>query len=468
MVEYLQILQYNPTDTIIARVNRMIEAGGDEVTKGYLAFTAYNFFYNSKIMGQEGVAVKIAQNWFLSNKLPWPNEEGKFLLRTFVEFNRHSLIGMDAPELELQDSSGRKISLNSLDAEYTIVYFYTDDCSSCRLQTPQLVDFVNEYQDGVLAVYAVYADSKEDAWKNYINGNLNIYNPFVTWENVYDPDYSSGFQMLYGVIKTPQMFLLDKQKRIIGRKLDVEALKELLKQKNQLRNETFTFIEALFAPAKGNREETIQLIDMFAARCAEDSSAFTDIMSSMFQVLGMDEDYALQEGGAYLAQKYILGEPQRWSKVYLSKVQESLTAFNKNKLGEKVSDLHLERQDKSPVDIFDIPTEYKVLYFYRPNCGMCSVVTPKMAQLYSQFKDKMDIEFLAINLGGSYKEWIEYTQQIGAQWENLRGPEGNAEDIYSKFHLANIPAIYLLKDNIVVAKGINDINLKEILNNIKQ
>ncbi len=468
VVEYLQMLQYNHTDTIIARVNRMIEAGGDNVTKGYLAFTAYNFFYNSKMMGQEGVAVKIAQDWFLNDKLPWPNEEGKFMLRTFVEFNKHSLIGMEAPELELQDSSGRKISLNSLDAEYTIVYFYTDDCPSCRLQTPQLVDFVNEYQSGVLAVYAVYADSKEQAWKDYINSNLYIYNPFIFWENVYDPDFSSGFQILYGVIKTPQMFLLDKEKRIIGRGLDVNALKELLQQKNSMRDETYSFIEAIFNPVKGNTEEICQLIDMFAQRCEGDTDAFRNIMSSIYQYMGMDEDYSMQAGGAYLAEKYILGNPDRWSKVYRDKVQRNLDAFNKNRLGEKVSNLQLERIDKSPIEIYDVTTEYKVLYFYRPNCGMCSEVTPKMAQIYNQFKEKLDIGFLAINLGGSYKEWIEYTGKIGAEWENLRGPEGNADEIYSKFHLENIPAIYLLKDNVVVAKGINDIELQEILNSIKQ
>jgi peroxiredoxin len=466
--QYLSLIQYSHTDTILAKVNSLIEAGDDEHTKSFMAYTAYNFFYNSPIMGQEGIAVKIAQEWFLNDRLPWPNEEGKFMLKAFVEFNRQSLIGMEAPELELQDSSGRKISLNSLQAEYTILYFYTDKCSSCQEQTPQLVDFVNSYNDGVLAVYAVYADSNENSWKEYVKENLYIYNPFTFWTDVYDPDFSSGFHMLYNVMKTPQMFLIDKEKRIIGRGLDVDALKQILAQKNRERDEMHSLFEAIFAPAKGNSTEIALTIDLFAQRAIADQETFREIMSGMFLWLNMDEDYTLQEGAAYLAEKYIVNLPDRWTKTYLQQIKETLEAFNKNKLGEKVSNLHLERADNSPVDVFDITNEYKVLYFYRPNCGMCSEVTPKMAQIYSQFKDKLDIEFLTINLGGGYKEWIEYTQQIGAQWENLRGPEGNAEEIYSKFHLANIPAIYLLKDNIVVAKGINEIDLKEILNSITQ
>ena len=465
--QYLSLIQYSHTDTILAKVNSLIEAGDDEHTKSFMAYTAYNFFYSSPIMGQEGIAVKIAQEWFLNDRLPWPNEEGKFMLKAFVEFNRQSLIGMEAPELELQDSSGRKISLNSLQAEYTILYFYTDKCSSCQEQTPQLVDFVNSYNDGVLAVYAVYADSNENSWKEYVKENLYIYNPFTFWTDVYDPDFSSGFHMLYNVMKTPQMFLIDKEKRIIGRGLDVDALKQILAQKNRERDEMHSLFEAIFAPAKGNSTEIALTIDLFAQRTIADQETFRDIMSGMFLWLNMDEDYTLQEGAAYLAEKYIVNLPDRWTKTYLQQIKETLEAFNKNRLGEKAADLQLERQDMSPINMSDITTEYKVLYFYRPNCGMCSQVTPKMAQIYNEFKDKLDIQFLAINLGGGYREWIEYTQTVGADWENLRGPEGDSGEIYNKYYIDNIPQIYLLINGTVAAKGINDIDLKEILKSIK-
>ena len=465
--QYLRLIQYSHTDTILAKVNNLINAGDDEQTKSFMAYTAYNFFYNSPLMGQEGIAVKIAQEWFLNDKLPWPNKEGKFMLKAFVEFNKHSLIGMEAPELELQDSSGRKISLNSLQAEYTILYFYTDQCSSCKEQTPLLVDFVNSYNDGVLAVYAVYADSKESAWKEYVKENMYIYNPFTYWTDVYDPYFSSGFHMLYNVMKTPQMFLIDKEKRIIGRGLDVETLKELLARKNQERDEMYSLFEAIFAPVKGNILEINRTIDLFAQRIIDSPETFRDIMSGMFLWLNMDEDYTLQEGAAYLAEKYIVDLPHRWTKTYHQQIKETLEAANKNRIGHKAEDLNLERQDMTPIDISDITTEYKVLYFYRPNCGMCSQVTPKMAEIYNEFKDKLDIQFLAINLGGGYKEWIEYTQAIGADWENLRGPGGDSGDIYNKYHIDNIPQIYLLKDGTVVAKGINDIDLKEILKSIR-
>jgi hypothetical protein len=91
-----------------------------------------------------------------------------------------------------------------------------------------------------------------------------------------------------------------------------------------------------------------------------------------------------------------------------------------------------------------------------------------MAALYNEFKDKLDIQVLAINLGGNYAEWINYISSNCPAWENVRGIEGDSSEIYGNYYLESVPTIYLLKDNVVVAKDINDIELKETLNTIIQ
>ena len=49
----------------------------------------------------------------------------------------------------------------------------------------------------------------------------------------------------------------------------------------------------------------------------------------------------------------------------------------------------------------------------------------------------------------------------------MRGPGGDSGEIYNKYYIDNIPQIYLLINGTVAAKGINDIDLKEILKSIK-
>lgn len=466
--QYLKMAQYNHIDTIRKYVDEMIVSGTNDLIKGKLAYTAYNFFYNSKIMGHEAIAVEIALEWFLSNKLEWPSEEGKFMLRTFVEFNRHSLIGMQAPELTLTDTSGNAVSLHSLDAEYKIIYFYTDNCASCTKETPKLVDFINSYDKGPLAVYAVYADSNADKWKNYINSQLYIFNPFMNWVNVYDPTYESGFQILYNVIKTPQMFVLDKENRIIGRGLDTDALKELLGERNLQRDKLRGLIEGYFSAVASDTSAIREGIATLYENSRHDEQLCKEFIDGMYNTLRMSDLYTLQDGALWVAENYILGEPHLWSSQYLEKVGEYVRRYNMNRLGKVAADITLEKEDGSSIMLSDITNEYKVLYFYRPNCGMCSLITPKMADLYKKYKDLLNIEFVAINLGGNYNEWFKYIQHNNAGWENVRGIDGNSSSIYEAYWLQEIPAIYLLKDNIVMAKDINDIELEEILKNIIQ
>ena len=466
--QYLRLLQYNHNDTIIKYVDTLIAGGGNRELQNRLAYTAYNFFHDPQIMGQEGIAVHIAQEWFLSDKLDWPNSEGKFLLRTFVEFNKHSLIGMDAPELSLVDTTGNTVPLSTLDAEYTIIYFYTDDCITCRKETPLLVDFVNSYEDGPLAVYAVYANDNAQRWKEYIEKELFIYNPFMNWVNLYDPEYESGFQILYNVIKTPQMFLLDKEKKIIGRGLNVKTLKELLEEKNAQRDRTRELIEEFFAPLAGDTLQIYNGIDMFYNSSRGDTALMKEFLFEIYNTLGRSDNYNLQQGAVYLAEKYIAGLPQFWKEGFVEGRKEDVRRFNMNRLGKPAANLELERPDGSPINLSDVTTDYKVLYFYRPNCGICSEVTPKVAAIYGKYKDSLDIEIVAINLGGSYNEWIEYISGIEATWENVRGTDGDSSPIYREYYLESIPAIYLLKDNIVIAKDINDVELEKILNTITQ
>lgn len=50
----------------------------------------------------------------------------------------------------------------------------------------------------------------------------------VSVTNLWDPSLNSDFQRKYGVLKTPQMFLIGKDGVILGRKLDVPALESML------------------------------------------------------------------------------------------------------------------------------------------------------------------------------------------------------------------------------------------------
>ena len=49
------------------------------------------------------------------------------------------------------------------------------------------------------------------------------------WTNVWDPGYTSNFRRLYDVTSTPIIYILDKNKKIIAKRLDVDSSLKFLK-----------------------------------------------------------------------------------------------------------------------------------------------------------------------------------------------------------------------------------------------
>lgn len=463
---YLKSIQINKIQYIIDQINSVLLANinsNNSKLKSYLAWSAFNYFATSKIMGQEEIAIYIAQNYFLNNKLTVPSNEAYVLIQNFVDFNKHSLIGMEAPNLNLQEINGNNFSITSLANIPTILFFYTDNCSICKEQTPLLLDFINEYEGGMLNVIAIYTDSNKDLWKKYVEDNFSsIYNPFINWINVYDPSYNSNFQVLYNVLSTPQMFLIDQNKTIIGRNLDAKSLEELVMIRDKRTEELSNLFENYFNGLK-NSNDIEKGIDYLYSKSASDSLLLQEVTENLFNTLRFSPNYMLQQGAKYLSENYIINSSL--NKYFIDVVNKWLQIYNMNPLGADAANILLETPGKSTVWLDEIISPYKVLYFYNIDCGLCEVITPKLKDLYNKFKEK-GVEFVAINTGSDYEKWIKYISTNNLNWINLWGG-ANRSDIYKNYYLESVPAIYLLKENMVIAKDINDLDLTELLQLIK-
>ena len=78
-------------------------------------------------------------------------------------------------------------------------------------------------------------NEKKSDWVKYIKEHnigdwINVYETKEMEKAVEDAKVA-GFRQLFDVIQTPTLFLLDKEKRIIGKKLGFEQLNGLLEAK---------------------------------------------------------------------------------------------------------------------------------------------------------------------------------------------------------------------------------------------
>jgi thiol-disulfide isomerase/thioredoxin len=184
----------------------------------FVSVYLFNHFRESEIMGHDAVLLKIADDIYLSGKADWVSKEFTEDLRKQTELLRHNLIGMKAEDLVMNSYKGIFVSLHDIEKEFTILYFWEPDCGHCKEATPKLKAYYEKVRNSSIEVFAICTTSDKGAWSKYIEeNNLN-------WINGWDPERGSHYDYLYNVQTTPMVYILDRDKKIIAKKLSVEDI----------------------------------------------------------------------------------------------------------------------------------------------------------------------------------------------------------------------------------------------------
>ena len=206
----------------------IIESCKDSIVRQHVALKLYADYMASPVMGAEAVAIDIADRWFFTGKVKMKTDIDLMNARIFADFNRSSLIGERAPALTMEDSRGDSLTLFGAPSKrYSILYFYDTGCPDCLVTSVMLRTSLS-LSKHPLDLYAVYAGADSLSWREYRDKRLDIKSPMADVHHLWDPEVKSDFQLKYGVLKTPQMFLIGKDNVILGRRLDVPALESML------------------------------------------------------------------------------------------------------------------------------------------------------------------------------------------------------------------------------------------------
>ena len=184
-----------------------------------------NASINSNIMGMDALFVDLARTYYLSGQAFWATDESIKKIRENVAFAEHNLIGKIAPDLTLENIDGEFVNLHKIKSKITVVLIYEPECSHCKVFVPQFhKDVYQKFKDKGLAVYAIYSMDKKEEWSEFLIKH-NLYD----WINVWDETHISQFKVLYDARKTPAVYILDENKKIIAKGLGVEQIGELMK-----------------------------------------------------------------------------------------------------------------------------------------------------------------------------------------------------------------------------------------------
>ena len=225
--KYFQILEPENVDVKSRECDLLIDSAKDSLLRQHIALKAYEHYLNSTLMGDEGVAVHLTDTWFASGRVSMGGEEVLFNARIFADFNRQSLLGKPASSFAMESFEGDSVLFGGRSDRYRVLLFYDTDCAKCKLELMRLRPLLDS-RDWPVDLYAVYTGCDKESWGRWLSERMNINAPRTRIFNLWDPEIASDYQMKYGVLQTPRMFLIDKEGIIIGRGLDSDALERLL------------------------------------------------------------------------------------------------------------------------------------------------------------------------------------------------------------------------------------------------
>jgi len=237
--KYYNTLVYPDPDSVNKELDWMLGYASinEEMTR-FLLVKFVNRYLVMKYMWEDAVFTHLYEKYFSQKEYPWLTEQGKKTITDRYYSLVSNIMGKPAENISLPDSTGKMISLYTDTAKFTIVCFWDPTCSHCQEALPVLDSMYQaKWKAAGVRMYAVAKETsgtKKD-WLSFINNHH-----LTGWTNVY---YSKeeekkrvdanipGYSQLYDVQTLPTVYLLDKDKRIVAKKLTWQQADDILQLK---------------------------------------------------------------------------------------------------------------------------------------------------------------------------------------------------------------------------------------------
>lgn len=237
--EYFDQLVYPNPDTVIREMEWMLGyASANEEMEKYLLIKFVNRYLNQKYMWEDRVFVHLFEKYFSQKDYAWLNEKGKKTIFDRAYSLMANLFGSQASDIEAPDSSGKMQTLYSVTNPYTVIVFWDPSCGHCKETLPRIDSMYRaKWKAENVRIFAVSKESEgtKNDWLKFLRdhkleGWTNVYYSRAD-ENARTSKNIPGYLQLYDIQTVPTLYLLDKEKRILAKKIPFEQIDKVLQFK---------------------------------------------------------------------------------------------------------------------------------------------------------------------------------------------------------------------------------------------
>ncbi len=180
----------------------------------------------TKLMDGEAVYSHMILKYFTPEKATWMDSESIKILRKRAGEMVQSLLGKPAGNVTARGFDGQVHTILDSKKPVIIVYIYNPNCEHCEEQTPHLIEFYHKWKNRGVDIYSIAANTTEPEWKGFHNRFK------LPWVDLFDASNASWYPK-YFVDVTPEIYVIDRDRKIFAKNLNVGQLETIMSRINK-------------------------------------------------------------------------------------------------------------------------------------------------------------------------------------------------------------------------------------------
>ena len=214
-------------DSITLEINRLIEKTSFSTDlRDFILWYLLDKYRHPEYMGQDQVFVWLYDQYFSQLEIKDLNKTNLALIRDKAERLRRLALFNLAPDFKIGDS----LNLYSIESQYIVVFFYDHDCDVCHQEMLDLDSVCVEHPEITVLAMDMNLDSTAGSSCGFAirtQGNRD-FKSLIQHRRITNPSELIALSDAYDIETTPLIYVLDKDKRIIAKKIRAKQIPLIL------------------------------------------------------------------------------------------------------------------------------------------------------------------------------------------------------------------------------------------------